>query len=61
MKVNFGIKISAMLSSLVLGLICFVGCNSDEPTPATGTGPAAGKPADTAKPTTPPVKTDEKK
>ena len=30
MTVKFGIKLGAMLSSLVLALVCFVGCNSDE-------------------------------
>lgn len=63
MTVKFGIKVGAMLSSLVLALVCFVGCNADEPaasTPAT-TGPAAGKPAD-AKPVMPPAaKPDVKK
>lgn len=36
MTVKFGIKVGAMLSSLVLALVCFVGCNSDETTPAPG-------------------------
>ena len=42
MTVKFGIKIGAMLSSLVLGLVCFVGCNSDDPaTPPPGAGAAS--------------------
>jgi hypothetical protein len=57
--VKFGIKVGAMLSSLVLALVCFVGCNSDESTPApagggTGAG-AAAKPSNT--PATPPTTT----
>ena len=61
MTVKFGIKVGAMLSSLVLALVCFVGCNSDETTPAPGGGAApAAKPG--AAPTIPPAaKPDEKK
>ena len=57
---KFGIKVGAMLSSLVLGLVCFVGCNSDEATPPAGAG-AAVKPAPST--TTPPANkpADEKK
>ena len=57
MTVKFGLKVGAMLSSLVLSLVCFVGCNSDETAPAKD-GPGAVKPAD--KPATPPVKPDDK-
>ena len=45
---KFGIKVGAMLSSFVLALVCFAGCNSDEAAPAPGGGAgaaAAGKPA----------------
>ena len=59
MTVKFGIKVGAMLSSVVLGLVCFVGCNSDEATPPITPGPGASKPAD--KPATPPVKPDDAK
>jgi hypothetical protein len=54
-KVQSGIKVGMMLSSLVLSLGCFVGCNSDEP--ATGAG--ATKATDTAKP--PAAKPDDVK
>jgi hypothetical protein len=53
--VKFGIKISAMLSSLVLGLVCFAGCNSDD------TAPAPGAKADAGKPATPTPKPDDVK
>ena len=49
-----------MLSTLVLGLVCFVGCNSEEATPPS-TPSSTVKPADTGKPTTPAPKPDEKK
>jgi uncharacterized spore protein YtfJ len=66
--VKFGIKTSAMLSSLVLALVFVAGCNSEDATtdstPKPGGGAGAGaavKPVD-AKPITPPVsKPDEKK
>ena len=61
---KFGIKVGAMLSSLVLALVCFIGCNADEPTPPATTGPGAastGKPATTPATTTPAPKVDEKK
>jgi hypothetical protein len=47
-KVKFGLKVGAMLSSLVLSFVSFVGCNSDDTAPATGPGatkPATDKPA----------------
>ena len=34
MKLKLGIKVGVMLSTLVLGLVCFVGCNSEEATAA---------------------------
>jgi hypothetical protein len=65
--VKFGIKVGAMLSSMVLALVCFVGCNSDEATPPAG-GTGGGATAGAAKPgpatTTPPSTTkpgEEKK
>jgi hypothetical protein len=58
--VKFGIKVGAMLSSLVLALVCFIGCNSDETTPPPAAGAGAAKPG-AAPSTPPPVKTDEKK
>jgi hypothetical protein len=60
-RVKFGIKVGAMLSSVVLSLVCFVGCNSDEGTPAAGTGPAAGSKPAGEKPAAPAPKPDDKK
>jgi hypothetical protein len=60
--VKFGIKVGAMLSSFVLALVCFAGCNSDDTAPApAGGGAAAGaaKPGPAAAPTT--AKPEEKK
>jgi hypothetical protein len=60
--VKFGLKVGAMLSSLVLALVCFVGCNSDEgAAPAAGTGPGATKPVDKGPAAAPAPKPDEKK
>ena len=57
MKLKLGIKVGVMLSTLVLGLVCFVGCNSEEATP-----PATPlRSRKTAKPTVPAAKPDDVK
>jgi hypothetical protein len=68
--VKSGLKTWTMLSGLVLGLAFVTGCNSEEtPAPTTGGGATPGVNAspppktagETAKPTTPTAKPEEKK
>jgi hypothetical protein len=54
------LKIGIMLSSLVLGLVCFVGCNSEE-TPTPPATPSGGAKAPENKPPTPPAKPEGEK
>ena len=62
MKLNLGTKVGVMLSSLVLGLVCFVGCNSEEtPAPSTPATTGPGAKAPDAKPPVSPTKPDDKK